>query len=154
MQILTIPIVCGSNMHIHAKFCRDRMKGCRDLVNFQFPIWRSSAILNFSNMQIFTFRTVCNDNLHVYAKFPYPSLSPDRGKPLRILSSNLADNEVRHRIGLHFSENCMIVTSAVLRNEDILLSQILTASSDAHVTVFGFKNVRTTNLRTEVVFNE
>jgi len=63
------PIVCCPNLHIRAKFRRDRMNGCRDIMNFQFPVWQPSAILNFSNMRIFTFRTVCNGNLHVPAKF-------------------------------------------------------------------------------------
>jgi len=45
----TFPIVCGPNLHIRAKFHRDRMNGCRyrPIENFQFPIWRPSAILNF-----------------------------------------------------------------------------------------------------------
>jgi len=51
------------------KFRRDRMNGCRDIANFQFPIWRPSAMLNFGNMHILTFRAIYSHNLHVHAKF-------------------------------------------------------------------------------------
>jgi len=69
MQILTIAIVCSSNLHVHAKFRLDRMNGFRYMANIKFPKWRPSAILNFTNMRIFTIRTFCNDNLYVAEKF-------------------------------------------------------------------------------------
>ena len=65
MQIVTFPIVCGPSWHIPAKFRRGRMNDCEDIANFQFPIWRPSAILNFGNMQILTFRTIYIPNLHL-----------------------------------------------------------------------------------------
>jgi len=69
MLILTFHFVCNPNLHVLAKFCRDAINGCGDMANFQFKIWRPSAILNFGNMQILTCRRVYSHNLHVPAKF-------------------------------------------------------------------------------------
>jgi len=69
VQISTFCMVCTLNLHVPAKFRGDKLNGCGSIPNVRFPIWRPSAILNFSNMRIFIFRTVCNDNLHVVAKF-------------------------------------------------------------------------------------
>jgi len=56
-------------VHVHAKFRRDWLNGCRDMANFYFPVWRPSAIFNFGNVQILTFPIVSGPNLHIPAKF-------------------------------------------------------------------------------------
>jgi len=63
------PVVCGPSIHVLAKFRFDRINGCNDIANFQFPIWRSSAILNFGNMHNLTFLAINSNNWHVRAKF-------------------------------------------------------------------------------------
>jgi len=69
MQILTFSIVCGPNLHARAKFRPDPMNGCGYIMNFRFPIWQLSAILNCGNMLILSFRTIHSHNVHAYAKF-------------------------------------------------------------------------------------
>ena len=47
MLILTFRIVCGPNLHAHAKFRRDQTNRCRYIVNFQFPICDAEVVSSF-----------------------------------------------------------------------------------------------------------
>jgi len=58
----------SQNLCSRAYVRRDRLKGCPDIMNFRFSIWRPSVILNFGNMLILPFYTVYSHNLHVPAK--------------------------------------------------------------------------------------
>jgi len=47
MQIFTFCAVYNGNLHVFAKCCLDRLKGCGDIANFQFPVWAVARHLGF-----------------------------------------------------------------------------------------------------------
>ena len=54
-QISTFRTVYSHNVHVLAKFRRDRMNGCGDIANFQFPIWwpvRHTEFRKYANFNI------------------------------------------------------------------------------------------------------
>jgi len=54
--MFSIPTVGAvSHLHDHAKCRRDQTNGSGNIANFRFPIWRTSAILNFPKYVTFNF---------------------------------------------------------------------------------------------------